>query len=431
MERALSKVEVGLKQGDKEHQSDISFDEQARELTATNNNIDTTSSSRMPNPVVAHTVSVYYSLTENWLQTQITHLSRYKPVVITQTTENLPDTNGVECYALRERPSLERFANRMFHRGFGYNPSFYRFIRRKRARLIHAHFGNMGYQVLPLAKAAGLPLITMFYGYDASLLPKREPIWRTRYKKLFQFGKKFLAEGNHMGKQLIGLGCPEEKVAVHHLGVRLDEYEFKPRTRAVDEPLRILVAGRFTEKKGIVFALEAFFRIVKNGVNARLTIIGDSGNKPKNLETKKQIVDVVARNGALSNFVEFRGLRPLAELRAAYHEHHIFLSPSVEAESGDNEGGAPVSLIEAAATGMPIVATYHCDIPEVVKHGITGLLAPERDSETLANHLMAFVSGESKLAEMGAAARKHIENEYDALRQGERLEALYDEVLSE
>ncbi len=70
------------------------------------------------------------------------------------------------------------------------------------------------------------------------------------------------------------------------------------------------------------------------------------------------------------------GYQPHSTLFAEAYRHHIFLSPSVTASTGDTEGGAPVSLIEMAATGMLIVSTTHCDIPEVIKHGVTGLLAP-------------------------------------------------------
>ncbi|MCS4101407.1 glycosyltransferase involved in cell wall biosynthesis [Salinibacter ruber] len=73
-------------------------------------------------------------------------------------------------------------------------------------------------------------------------------------------------------------------------------------------------------------------------------------------------------------------------MKQAYLEHHVLLTPSVEASDGNNEGGAPVTLIEAAATGMPIVSSWHCDIPDVLHHKKTGLLA-EEDTEQIAGHL--------------------------------------------
>jgi len=73
------------------------------------------------------------------------------------------------------------------------------------------------------------------------------------------------------------------------------------------------------------------------------------------------------------------GFQPHAILFEEAYKNHIFLSPSVTALDGDTEGGAPVTIIEMAATGMPIISTKHCDIPEVIKDGVTGFLANERD----------------------------------------------------
>jgi len=61
------------------------------------------------------------------------------------------------------------------------------------------------------------------------------------------------------------------------------------------------------------------------------------------------------------------------------YRNHLFVSPSVTAEDGDTEGGAPVTVIELAASGMPVVSSLHCDIPEVLQDGVTGLLAQEKD----------------------------------------------------
>ena len=381
-------------------------------------------------PVVAHAMRSYYPLTANWIHTQIAHLKRYRPIVITQTTQNLDAMNNIKRCALQERSRVEYFLNRVIRKPLKLYPSFYRFIRRHKAQIIHAHFGGQGYHMMPLAKAAGLPLITMFYGYDASLTPKQDPVWLTLYPKLFRFGQLFLAEGQHMRKQLMSLGCPAEKITVQHLGVNLGDYRFEPRRLLHNEPLRILIAGRFTEKKGIPYAVEAFFKLAREKANVRLTVIGDSGDDARERKIKEQIMGLVAANQQFADLVEFRGFRPLAELRKAYYEHHVFLSPSVQAETGDNEGGAPVTLIEAAATGMPSISTHHCDIPEVVVDGSSGFLAPERDSEALANYLLEFVSHPALITEMGRAGRKHIEAEYDAQRQTERLEILYDKVVA-
>ena len=108
--------------------------------------------------------------------------------------------------------------------------------------------------------------------------------------------------------------------------------------------------------------------------------------------------------------------------------HHVFLSPSVTASDGDTEGGAPVSLIEMSASGMMIVSTTHCDIPGVILDGKTGLLAPERDVDGLVERLQWIVAHPEQWMEMQRAGRAHIEAEFDARRQGERLGEIYRDL---
>jgi colanic acid/amylovoran biosynthesis glycosyltransferase len=120
---------------------------------------------------------------------------------------------------------------------------------------------------------------------------------------------------------------------------------------------------------------------------------------------------------------------PHDELVSAYYDHHLLLAPSVTASDGDVEGGAPVTLIEAQATGLPVVSTFHCDIPEVVVDGKTGLLAPERDVSELARHLLILDRHSERLSEMGAAGRRHVEANYNASRQGSKLAQRYRSLL--
>jgi len=105
------------------------------------------------------------------------------------------------------------------------------------------------------------------------------------------------------------------------------------------------------------------------------------------------------------------------------------MSPSVTAPDGDSEGGAPVTLIEMIATGMPVISTKHCDIPEVVQNGIDNWLVAERDAAGLADKLLWLVGHAGHWAEMLASGRSHVEREFNAARQGGRLYEIYQEML--
>ena len=89
---------------------------------------------------------------------------------------------------------------------------------------------------------------------------------------------------------------------------------------------------------------------------------------------------------------------------------HIFLCPSVKAEDGDEEG-IPNSLKEAMAVGLPVVATFHSGIPELVEDGVSGFLVQERNDSTLADKIKALVDSPETRIEMGRQGRRKIEDD--------------------
>ena len=313
---------------------------------------------------------------------------------------------------------------------FKFYPYFAFSVIKDKPDLTHAHFGPSGYGFLKLKKIFNIPLVTTFYGYDLSLLPSQHPKWKMKYKKLFREGEIFLVEGNHMKKCLIELGCPEEKIIVQHLGIDLDLIKLVPRKLGEEKEIKILISSSFREKKGIPYAIEAFGRVKQAhpDLKLNLTIIGDSGGSPAEEAEREKIFGVIQKYN-LKDCVNMLGYQPYPVFLRELYRHHIFLHPSVHASDGDTEGGAPVSIIEASASGMPILSTTHCDIPEVVIGGESGYLVPERDTDALAEKLEFLVLNSDLWGNMGLSGREHIEKNYDVKKQVQRLEEIYDEIL--
>jgi colanic acid/amylovoran biosynthesis glycosyltransferase len=122
------------------------------------------------------------------------------------------------------------------------------------------------------------------------------------------------------------------------------------------------------------------------------------------------------------------GYQPHASMIGEAYRHHLFLAPSVTSRDGGTEGGAPVSLIEMAATGMFVVSCRHCDIPEVILDGRTGFLAAERDVDGLVDCLLRAVRQPHSWGEFLNRGRVHIESQFSAIVQGERLADIYESV---
>lgn len=381
--------------------------------------------------VVHFKLDPYLSITETWIYGQIKNLKRYQPIVYALNTQNLDIFPTEEIRSLEFRKGLGNpymFFNKAWNKLFNFYPYFAFKLKKDKPNLVHAHYGPSGYNFLELKKLFRLSLITSFYGYDLSVLPHECPKWKRRYKRLFQEGERFLVEGHFMKRCLIELGCSEEKVIVQHLGIDLDRIKFIARKIGEDKKIRILIAGSFREKKGIPYAVEAFGKIRQKHKNLQLTIIGDSNGTVKEEAEKKKIINLVHRYN-LEGCINTLGYQPHPIFLEQLYKHHIFLSPSIRASDGDTEGGAPISIIEASASGMPILSTTHCDIPEVVIDKECGYLVSEGDTDALAEKLGFLISNPGMWEEMGSRGREHIEKNYDVKKQVQRLEEIYDKVL--
>ena len=263
-----------------------------------------------------------------------------------------------------------------------------------------------------------ISLVTNFYGYDmAPELPEEGPDWPRRRQELFNEGDLFLVEGPFMLRRLIDLGCPAEKVQIQRIAIKVREMPFRPRKPKTGGKVVILFAGRFYEKKGLRYALQAVRDVWRSGWSIEFRIIGDGPLAPQ--------VRAFVKEHGLQSCVRLLGFLNYQDYLQEMQEADIFLHPSVTAADGDSEGGAPTTILEAQALGMPVVSTYHADIPDVVVPGESALLVSERDSEGLAQALIHLLAHPERWEDMGRAGREHVEMYHDVDREVSVLEEKY------
>jgi len=381
---------------------------------------------------VVHSTQIWLSRTMTWLYTQIScmppHVENH---IVCDKTEHLDEFPIQNLLSADQDPRLWQLINSRSWQVARRRQSYLlrSRVRQSGARIIHSHFGDRGWFNIEDVKRTGTKHVVTFYGYDISRLPQLEPIWQQRYRQLFETADLFLCEGPYLANSLIESGCPTEKVRVHHLGIRLNDIPFRPRHWQPGSPLRVLLAGSFVEKKGMPLAINALGRI-RDKTPLEITIIGDDNGQPRSRQEKTRIHEAIDRTG-LGSQTRLLGYQPYSVLLDEASHHHVFLSPSLTASDGDSEGGAPVSIIDMAATGMPVVSSRHCDIPEVLEDGVTGLLAAEDDIDGLEERLCWLLDHPERWTGMVEAARRHIENEFSAPDQGQRLAMHYESLLSD
>lgn len=297
-------------------------------------------------------------------------------------------------------------------------------IRDVDAHIVHGHFGHYGWRFMEAARRSGRPYVVSFYGRDMSTLP-RENSWRRRYVELFDFAAAVVCLGNSMAAEIVKLGCQPGKIRMIPIGADLSLCRYRERALAPGEPLRVLSAARFTEKKGLPDAIRAV-GIAAREVPLEFVVVGAAADDGEGRREKRRIQDAAAEAG-LGDRLQFLGSLPMSRLLEEAARCHVLLHPSRHASDGDHEGGYPVICIELGASGMASVATRHADMDMVVIDGETGLLADEGDIEGLARHLVRFAREPQLAATLGRAAHELAIRDFDVRQYQQRLGAVYRE----
>ncbi|WP_308917113.1 glycosyltransferase [Jannaschia sp. LMIT008] len=286
--------------------------------------------------------------------------------------------------------------------------------------VFHAQFGYMGKKALRHRRYGTLrtrALVTHFRGSDITRhVRDHGPDY---YADLMRGGDGFIANCEHFRQIAIGLGCPPERISV--VGSPIDTDQFQPpphREPYRDRPLRLVAVGRLVGKKGLPDAVDAMARL--DGLDATLDIYGE-GPLREDLEHR------IATQG-LGDRVVLHGAATGEQVLRALHGADAKLAPSVTAEDGDAD--APVNTLkEAMATGLPVIATRHGGIPELVVPGRNGYLVPERDPSALAAAIRELASCPDDWTRMGEAGRADVIDAYAMTRVTEKTLAVYDAAI--
>jgi colanic acid/amylovoran biosynthesis glycosyltransferase len=196
-------------------------------------------------------------------------------------------------------------------------------------------------------------------------------------------------------------------------GLDLRRFQF---SSADHRPPRIMAVGRLVEKKGFPQLIEACALLVAAGRRFTCQIIGTG---PQEGELRAQI-----QSQALGDCVELLGARPQCEVIRLVQEAAVFVAPCIVGSDG-NRDGVPTVLLEAMALGTPCISTDVTGIPEVVRHGHTGLIVPQHDPRALAAAIEQLLSNPDLRARLAARARSLIEREFDVHRNAAQLREIF------
>lgn len=288
--------------------------------------------------------------------------------------------------------------------------------------VVHAHFGLNGVWASHLRQAGAFPgkLVTTFHdGLDLSvyLNDKETDV----YADLFQQGDLLMAVSDKIRDRLVSLGCDVHKVIVHRVGVGVARFGgIKKETG--EGRIRLTSVARLVERKGLRYAIEAVAKLSEKYDQIEYVIAGDGPARP-GLQALIETLDV-------SRVVRLLGWQSQEEIAALLRTTDLLLAPSVTDPDGSQEG-IPTVLMEALAQEIPVLATWHAGIPELVRHGESGLLVPERDVAALVEGLEYLIQNRDSWPEMGRRGHTQVETHFSIERQNDRLVRIYRQLQAE
>jgi glycosyltransferase involved in cell wall biosynthesis len=277
--------------------------------------------------------------------------------------------------------------------------AYLKVFRHHRPDAVLAEYGPTGGYVVNACRQAGIPLIVHFHGFDASDIQTLEAE-KTRYPVLFRDAAAIVAVSQSMRQKLIELGAPAEKVHWNPYGV--DCTAFSGADPATAGPV-FLAVGRFLEKKAPGLTLRAFAEVFRACPEARLRMVGFG-------PLHDSCVQLAGELG-IAGAVDFLGKCSPQVVQQEMRHSRCFVQHSVVAPDGDSEG-TPVAILEAGASGLPVVSTRHGGIPDVVLEGRTGFLVEERDVSGMASKMLCLAKNPILAGRLGWAAREWIETEF-------------------
>jgi glycosyltransferase involved in cell wall biosynthesis len=311
---------------------------------------------------------------------------------------------------------------RTMFRQLGHIPaSLKRAIAEHRPGLIHAQFGLGGALALPIATQTGLPLVVTFHGGDATKdkhFEQRAPvptIFQRRREKMVERAHTILCVSHFVRDTLIARGFPKAKLVTHYLGIDIPENVVLPPAGVGNT---VLFVGRLVEKKGVDTLIDAMAVLRERAPGVELSVIGD-GSARGDLEKRAKAAGIKA---------QFQGWQDEKKVRAAMRRALLLAVPSRTAGGGDSEG-LPTVIMEAMAIGVPVVATRHAGIPEIVSDRVTGMLAPEADPNALAEAILAVKTEPDLAGRLRGEAYADVRARFDGDRQSALLERMLLEIM--
>ena len=225
-----------------------------------------------------------------------------------------------------------------------------------------------------------------------------------------------VAISDHNRGFLGDLGADDAKVELVHYGIDLSAYRYRPRAPERSGPVRALCVASFMESKGHSVLIEALAAGGEQIDRVEFELVGEGPLRGE--------IEALARSRGVAHRLRLLGRLSEQDVARRLDAADLFVLPSIVARNGDTEG-IPNALIEAMASGVPVVSTRVSGIPELVRDGETGLLTDPEDSSGLRAAIERTLADPDAARARAVRGREIVEREFDIDAAARRLVGLF------
>lgn len=282
---------------------------------------------------------------------------------------------------------------------------------------VHAHWATFPTHIAWVGhRLTGMQYTMTAHAHDIQI---ENPMLRTKVLD----AAAVITISEHNRASLVALCGAGLAPRLHVIRCGVDTASFPPRDEPTDRvgPARIVSVASFMAYKGHDVLLDAFAEVLRSGVPAVLTLIGDGERRPV---IERRIAEL-----GIGDHVELRGWCSPGEVRAALDGATVFALSSIVTAEGQTEG-IPVALMEAMAIGVPVVATRVSGVPELVIDGETGLLVEHSDAAALADAIRRTIDDPDDARRRAVAGRDQVVAHYDHHRNVAALAKVFEALSS-
>ncbi len=288
-------------------------------------------------------------------------------------------------------------------------------LERDEVDIVHTHFAWLSaVAAIVISRLLEIPFTFTAHAYDIyseknDLLPLASRL---------ADGILTISDANKAAILRMNPKLPDTEIRVLRCGIDMDYFRHST-TRHLNKSLQITSVGRLLPKKGHEYLIRACAELTGQGVDFQCVIVGDG--------ELRQSLEALIGELHLQGRVALVGAQQREWIRERLCESDLFVLACVTEQGGDRDG-IPVSIMEAMAMGVPVISTSVSGIPELVQHGKTGMLVPERNASELANTMVRLARDEVLRDRIAQNALELVHREHDIQQNAGRLQAFFEEA---